>query len=809
MKYPQKKNLFANLLPWAFVSQYGEGVVVHKSGMMQKTFMYRGPDLESANPVYFNNICLYLNDIVKRLGTGWAIQAEEKRYCTTEYPGTNFVNTAAYLVDREREENFKKFGKHHESLYYMTVIYDPPSAAENWIKRLFIKGDDSTGYEALEKEGVETLMGETEDIMQILSREMQVYTLDNTQTLEYLHSSISLEEHPMNFSFSRMTPFFLDSVLPDQSLKVSQVMKLGDYYIPILGIKNWPLESYPAILYDLNATDIEYRWVNRFICCDREKAVRRVEKTGEKWRGAADTWRQAVAKILFKADDGHKKQSALTKSDQTDEIENNLENEIFSLGTFTTDLMVWDTDYKEAEKKIKTLKGLIQSNGFTCVEEKANPLECFQSMMPGNVLPNIRRTDITSLNFAHVLPLSAVWSGNKTNDFAKKITGVGVPHLVCSTNYSSPFYFNQTPAGSDVGNLAILGPVGAGKSTLLQLLEVQFLKYPKTRVLILDIGKSARQLTMAVGGRYYEPGTSAVAFQPLGDIYTYADQLWAEGWIQGLLLLQNIQITTEISGLVHEAVKLLSTMEKRQRTMTTLQQIINRQEIKDALQQYILGGSFGQIFDADSTTIDMYFWVMIEMDALMQLGDACVSPALEYIFHLFEKYFDGTYTELIIDEAAQLFKNKLFAHRFQKWMKTLRKKNVQVVIATQEVADIVDSPLCSTITQECLTKIYLADKEATTPVLKKTYAELGLSDAEIEGLARAIMKKDYFCKSPDGTRKFQLDLGELTLAFTGRQDHAFLDSLEQRHEGEPGYAYWQEILDAKKIDWKKYMEDEQ
>ena len=67
--------------------------------------------------------------------------------------------------------------------------------------------------------------------------------------------------------------------------------------------------------------------------------------------------------------------------------------------------------------------------------------------------------------------------------------------------------------------------------------------------------------------------------------------------------------------------------------------------------------------------------------------------------------------------------------------------------------------------------------------------------------------KDYFYKSPKGTRLFQLDLGELTLALIGGQDHRMLDELEAAHKGEAGYEYVKDILDAKHIDYKNYLEE--
>ena len=363
--------------------------------------------------------------------------------------------------------------------------------------------------------------------------------------------------------------------------------------------------------------------------------------------------------------------------------------------------------------------------------------------------------------------------------------------------------------------VSVVGPIGSGKSTLLELIEAQFLKYPGSRVIIIDKGRSARQLTMAVGGRYYEPGANRIAFQPLENLDTQAERLFAAEFIEGLLIMQQQKITPAISKAIYEAVNLVAGMPKKQRTLTTFRQTVNYYDenrnidtVKEALEPYCLGGKYGEIFDADSTDMSLdTTWLMIEMGELMKLGEACVTPALKYIFHLIESRFDGTLTLLVLDEAFLFFKNPIFADQFKEWIKTVRKLNVMIVFATQEIADIINSPLCSTITEECLTKIFLANQEASVPVITEYYRQLGLTDSQIDIISHAVMKKDYFYKSPKGTRLFQLDLGELTLALIGGQDHRMLDELEAAHKGEAGYEYVKDILDAKHIDYKNYLEE--
>ena len=115
------------------------------------------------------------------------------------------------------------------------------------------------------------------------------------------------------------------------------------------------------------------------------------------------------------------------------------------------------------------------------------------------------------------------------------------------------------------------------------------------------------------------------------------------------------------------------------------------------------------------------------------------------------------------------------------WLKTLRKKNVYVVFATQEVADATSKPeLLSTILSACHTKIFLPDDEALTPAMAQAYQAVGLTTAEVHILAKAQKKRDYYYRSVKGRRLFELGLGPAALASSARRastTSAFLDEL--------------------------------
>jgi type IV secretion system protein VirB4 len=451
------------------------------------------------------------------------------------------------------------------------------------------------------------------------------------------------------------------------------------------------------------------------------------------------------------------------------------------------------------------VKKVIQARGFTVKDETLNSCHAWLGSLPGHVYANVRRPVVHSLNLAHMMPVSSVWAGDEENAHLRQVSGIGHPHIHCSTTGDTPFRLHL--AVGDVGHTLIIGPTGAGKSTLLGLLALQWLRYPKAQVIVFDKDRSARAATLAVGGACYEPGNerAPVAFQPLARVDRAPERLWASQFVATLLSAQGIEPTHEMQAAVDATLATLASVsDPRERTMTLLAAQVRSHSrlLGEALRPYTLEGNFGQIFDADHDEFSESTWTMIEMGALMGMGPAVVIPALEYLFHRVEQQFDGRPTLMVVDEAWLFLSHPTFAGRLQAWLKTLRKKNVYVVFATQEVADATSKPeLLSTILSACHTKIFLPDEEALSPAMTEAYQRIGLTIAEIQILAKAQKKRDYYYRSVKGRRLFRLDLGPAALAFVGMSseaDHRFLDEM---CAGRAPADYARAMLERRSVSW--------
>jgi type IV secretion system protein VirB4 len=152
----------------------------------------------------------------------------------------------------------------------------------------------------------------------------------------------------------------------------------------------------------------------------------------------------------------------------------------------------------------------------------------------------------------------------------------------------------------------------------------------------------------------------------------------------------------------------------------------------------------------------------------MALGPKHLVPILLYLFHRVEQRLEeGKPSLLVVEEAWITALHSLFGATLEAWLRTLRKKNAAVVFVSQSVADVVNSPRRDIILESCPTKILLPNPEADSEHVRRLYEGIGLNRRQIQILATALPKRQYYVLSPLGRRLVSLGLGPIALSFLG------------------------------------------
>jgi type IV secretion system protein VirB4 len=304
------------------------------------------------------------------------------------------------------------------------------------------------------------------------------------------------------------------------------------------------------------------------------------------------------------------------------------------------------------------------------------------------------------------------------------------------------------------------------------------------------MGRSMRATILGLGGEHYDLGSDGtIAFQPLARIDQEGYRTWAAEWVEGRLLHEGVTVGPDEKAAIWSALRSLAGAPVEQRTMTGLSVLLQSNALRQALAPYVLGGAHGKLLDADHDRLGMADVQGFEMEELMH-SPAAVQAVLRYLFARFDERFDGAPTLLILDEAWLFLDEPSFAARIRQWLKTLRKKNVSVIFATQSLADIKDSTIAPAIIESCASRIFLPNPQATEPQIRTIYEGFGLNSRQIEIVATAQPKRDYYYQSRLGNRLFDLDLGPVALAFAGAstpQDQRDIDRVLTQ-AGAPGFA---------------------
>ena len=378
------------------------------------------------------------------------------------------------------------------------------------------------------------------------------------------------------------------------------------------------------------------------------------------------------------------------------------------------------------------------------------------------------------------------------------------PLLYAATTGATPFRFNLHVG--DLGHTLMIGPPGAGKSTFLGLAAAQWFRYPRAQVFAFDKGYSLFTLTQAADGEFYDIGGELThwAFCPLRDIDTQGDVAWAVDWLESLCTLQDFKVSPRERNALGQAVTLLQRSPTR--TLTALCANVQDTEVREALQYYTLGGTMGHLLDADEDMLGNGRFLTFETEHLMNMGEKAVVAVLLYLFRRIEKRLDGSPTLVPLDEAWVYLRHSLFRERVRDWLKTLRKLNGVVLLSTQNLSDIFNSPIRDVVLESCPTKVLLPNAEAANPASRQFYESIGLNEREISIVQTSIPKRQYYVTSPIGRRSIALGMGGVGLSFVG------VNSREERQLVEDTITKYGRLAppgsECVAWDWAAYLEEQ-
>ncbi|MEG6503331.1 MULTISPECIES: TraG/VirB4 family ATPase [unclassified Desulfovibrio] len=789
--YRTKTKGLPDLLPYAGLVE--PGVILNKDGSFMAGWEVRGQDTASSTENAVADVSSRFNNAVKLLGSGWMLHMDAIRSSHKAYPAPekgHFPDPVTQIIDDERREFFSG-NRCFSTSAIMTVTYKPNFQAAK------LAGKAQAGVAtagALEKALVyfQNMLEELEDALSavLYMDRLLEYSIPDSDGEDWLQSDLlSHIQHCVSGELQPMrvpkTPMYLDALLGSENLVGGIMPRLGEQYLTVLSLDGLPQESYPAMLRDLDALALEYRFSSRFICLDQYDAAKEINSYRKGWR-------QQVYRFLdqfFNNPNARANRDALLMAEDAENALTEVQGGYVSAGYLTSCIVLMHEDPERLQDWARDLRRTVQTLGFGCRIESVNALEAWLGTHPANSYANLRRPMVNTLNMADLLPLSSVWTGSPVNP-CPFYPPNSRPLAVLMTDNSTPFWFN-IHAG-DLGHTLIFGPTGAGKSTLLAFIAAQFRCYENARIFAFDKGMSLFPLCFGAGGDHYNIGNAdKLAFAPLQRIDSEEERAWAEEWIASLMDLQQFTVMPSHRNAIHTAMQTLAANPSHLRSLTSFYHVVQDREIKEAIQHYTVQGAMGRLLDADTDNLNLSRFMVFEIEDLMILGDKNLVPVLTYLFRRIEKALDGSPTILVLDEAWIMLGHPVFRAKIREWLKVMRKANCAVILATQSLSDAKNSGILDVLTESCPTKIFLPNGSAEESGQKELYTGMGLNDKQINILKTSTPKQDYYIVSPQGRRKVQLALRPKALAFVGASDKESIARIRELAV-EHGPDAWQE-----------------
>lgn len=800
---------FADLLNYA--AMVDDGVIVGKNGAFMAAWLYQGDDNANSTDEQRNTVSIRINQALASLGNGWMVHVDAVRRPAPEYPDrqlSHFPDPLSEAVDEERRRLFEGLGTMYEGYFVLTVTYFPPLLAERKFVELMFDDEAAAPDRHARTQGlIDHFKRECVSIESRLSAALKLSRLRGQTAVQEDGSSIVHDDflrwlqfcatglnHPITLPGN---PMYLDCLVGGQELWSGVVPRIGRKFIQAVAIEGFPLESTPGVLTALGEQPCEYRWSSRFIFMEQHEAVAHLEKYRKKWKQKIRGFFDQV----FNTNTGSIDQDALSMVADAEAAIAEVNSGLVAQGYYTSVVILMDENRERLERSARMVEKAVNRLGFAARIETINTLDAFLGSLPGHGVENVRRPLLNTLNLADLLPTSTIWTG--LNYAPCPMYPPNAPALMqCVTQGSSPFRLNLHVR--DLGHALLIGPTRSGKSTHLALIALQLLRYAGMSVYGFDKGMSLYPTTKGVRGSHFEVAAddSRLNFCPLQFLATKGDRAWAMGWIDTILALNGVESTPAQRNEIGNAI--INMHASGSRTLSEFCLTVQDETIREALKQYTVDGMMGHLIDASEDGLELSRFTTFEIEDLMNLGEKYALPVLLYLFRRIERSLHGQPAAILIDEAWLMLGHPVFRDKIREWLKAFAKKNCLVLLSTQSLTDAANSGILDVIVESTATKIFLPNVHARDEDTAALYHRMGLNNRQIDILAGAIPKRQYYCVTESGRRLYDAALGPLALAFAGSTDKESIAAIK-RLEAKHGEAWVHEWLALRGLRLADYL----
>lgn len=474
-----------------------------------------------------------------------------------------------------------------------------------------------------------------------------------------------------------------------------------------LSMASYPSSYWPGMFGHLNAAPYRYTIMHSFQCMSLQ--------------AGQDVLTRKQNRMVHAGDKAHDQLAEL------DEASNQITARKWVMGEHCFVMCVFADDLPALADVANAAWRDLADAGVVVARETLGNQAAFLSLVPGNHHLRLRPGAISSRAFAAFSPLHAYPTGPAKGYW-------GGPVALFRTIGGTPYNFHLHVG--DLGNVFVTGRAGSGKSTWVSFIMAQAEK-AGAQVIVWDKDRGLEIAVRALGGSYLPLRNGVASVAPLRalDGANPDDVAFLRRLLRGCIVgSSSFEIPQEVDrrlGLGIEAVLAMPPDERELADICAFLPHADPNGARARLEAWCWGREKGWIIDGRQHDVDLSAMVVgFDQTAILDNAEAR-GPIMATLFHLSEKLIDGRRLIFVIDEFWKALQDENFRDLVHDKLKTLRKRNSPVILATQSPRDALNSVIAHTIREQCPTGVHFANPQANA----QDYGEaegIGLTPAEIE-----------------------------------------------------------------------------
>jgi type IV secretion system protein VirB4 len=564
-----------------------------------------------------------------------------------------------------------------------------------------------------------------------------------SEAAEALHVIANARYRPIGLARQRMGRFLMPERMVFGHTDFHVLRAGAEQFGTILSFHDYPARTRPGMFRALRLVPFPIVLTSAFRFHQRTNAVMRISRRAKQMRASEDAAESQIAELVQDSDDVQSGRSVYV-------------NHHWSAALYASNL-------EELDRRVAQAQSLLSDVGITSTRESLSLIPAYRAQLPGNRRWRTRPGALKSVNAVSLAAKHGVPRGEERGRWGAPVM---VLRTTADTRFNFHFHVQGTPSipAADLGHCLLIGRAGSGKTSLMASACLLALRNADVRVVVVDKDYGMSVMVRAAGGSYMVlPSGSPSGLAPLKALQATPDDCtFLKRWLHALILSDGspTQLTSEEDARLDRAISLQMRMPVQERGIAGIAAMLGYRNPSGAgarLRRWCRGEGLGWAFDNETDDLDMDKRIVgFETSALLR-DQLVAAPTLSYLFHRTAKLIDGRPFLLAIDEMWQVDRIASFREENNNHLKTLRKQEGAMLLATQSARDALNSPIAHTFREQVPTKIFFGDETASYDDLVNG---MGLTDAEYLAVKQLLpnLRHTFLLKRPSGSVLCRFDL---------------------------------------------------